>query len=477
MFPENFLWGAAIAANQAEGGFREGGKGESISDHLTRGSKASPRIYTEEIEESRIYPSHAGIDFYHRYPEDIRLLAGMSIKALRLSIAWSRIYPRGDEAKPNQDGLEYYHSVFEECRKYGIQPLVTLSHYELPYVLARDYGGWSNPELIGFFERFARTCFEEFREEVRLWITFNEINASIYPFGSYASLGLLPENHSEMHLPETDPMKAKTRFQALLHQFEASARAVIAAKEIDPKLQVGAMIAGMVHYPSSSRPEDVLKAQKTMQKDDFFCLDVMIRGFFPGYMKKWLAENGIELSWSDEETIRKGTADFIAISYYSTDTVGTGEETTGGNISIGLKNPFLKTSEWGWQIDPDGLRWFLNELYDRYRKPIYVVENGLGAVDQVEEDGRIHDPYRIAYLKEHVRALGQAIEDGVDVQGYMPWGAIDLISASTGEMEKRYGMIYVDLDSEGNGTMNRSRKDSYDWYRNCVQSNGRNLGE
>lgn len=479
-FPERFFWGGATAANQCEGGFDVGGKGDSTADHLTKGSKTEPRIFTRTWNSELFYPSHEAIDFYHRYREDIAMFAEMGFKMYRMSINWTRIFPNGDEEKPNQEGLDFYRSVFEECRKYGIEPLVTLSHYEMPYHLAEAYGGWRNRKCVDFFVRYAKTVFSEYKGLVRYWLTFNEINASVHYFGAFMSGGILPEGETfQMHMPESSHVQEVERFQALHHQFIASARAVEVAHETDSKNQVGCMLAGMIHYPYSCHPDDMLLAQQKMQLDNYFCGDVMVRGRYPYFAERFFAEHDIEIRQEegDSAQLQRGKTDFISFSYYSTSAVSHEKEleTTKGNIAAGVANPYLQTSEWGWQIDPVGLRWYLNELYGRYGVPLMVVENGLGAVDQVEYDGSIHDPYRIDYMREHIKAMKEAIGDGVDLRAYTPWGCIDLVSASTGEMKKRYGMIYVDRDSDGNGTLQRRKKDSFYWYKKVIASNGDDL--
>lgn len=479
-FPKDFYWGGATAANQAEGGYKEGGKGDSTADHLTGGSRKQDRYYTKEIDPAREYPSHEAIDFYHRYKEDIALFKEMGFKMYRMSINWTRIFPRGDEKEPNQEGLDFYRKVFEECKKSGIEPLVTLSHYEMPFHLAEAYGGWRNEECIGFFTNYAKTVFNEYKGLVHYWLTFNEINAGVHFFGSYMSCGILPEQEiSKVHNKETSTRQVKERFLALHHQFLASAIAVKAAHEADPENKVGCMLAGMVHYPASCRPEDMLLAQQSMQRDCYYCGDVMVRGHYPKFAVRFWKELGIEMSLSatDKKILEEGCVDFISFSYYCTDILGTSDEIakTSGNITGGGKNPYLQASQWGWQIDPNGLRWFLNELYGRYELPLMVVENGLGAEDKVESDDQIHDEYRIAYLREHIRAMKEAVGDGVDLKAYTLWGCIDLISASTGEMKKRYGMIYVDKQDDGSGSMERKRKDSFYWYQKCIASNGEDL--
>lgn len=479
-FPKDFLWGGATAANQFEGGWNVDGKGESTSDHLTGGTQTSPRRFTKLIEEGTYYPSHEGIDFYHRYKEDIALFKEMGFKLFRMSINWTRIYPHGDESEPNQQGLAFYRSVFEECKKAGIEPLVTISHYEMPYYLCVHYGGWRNRKCIEFYLNYCRTLFTEYKGLVKYWLTFNEINCLTYPFGGYMGGGILPEEEGAMLLFGEDTQASKNeRFNALHHQFLASAQAVALGHSIDEQNMIGCMIAGACMYPYSCNPEDVIKAQQAMQMGNYFCGDVQVRGEYPPFAKRFFEENGIQLQMEpeDAEILKQGKVDYYTFSYYMSGCVSVDPDIqkSAGNVMMGLKNPYLKASSWGWQIDPKGLRYYLNDVYGRYSIPMMVVENGLGAVDVVEEDGSIHDHYRIDYMREHIKEMAEAIEDGVNLIGYTPWGCIDLVSASTGEMKKRYGFIYVDKDNDGNGSLNRSRKDSFYWYKQVIASNGSNL--
>ena len=483
-FPEGFLWGGAIAANQTEGGWREGGKGASVADHITAGTKTSPRRFTREFREGERYPSHEAVDFYHRYKEDIALMAEMGFKVLRLSIAWSRIFPRGDEEKPNQEGIEFYRKVFRECRKYGIEPLVTLSHYEMPYTLCEQYGGWTNRRTIDFFLNYCETVFRAYREEVHYWLTFNEMNTLVSRFGALLGGGILPEDGADLFgisragVPET-PGEKSLRFTALHHQFLASAQAVRMAHEINPGNKVGCMLSAAGVYPYTCNPDDVLEAQAQMNRSNWLCGDVCVRGGYPYFAKRFFAEQGAVIAKEngDDAILEAGKVDFLGFSYYSSRCATTDEAVrkSAGNMMLGAANPYLKESEWGWTIDPKGLRYLLNEIYGRYGIPLIVVENGLGAADEVGEDGRIHDAYRIAYLTEHIRQMREAIRDGVDLIGYTAWGCIDLVSASTGEMKKRYGFIYVDKNDAGEGTLRRMKKDSFTWYQRCIETNGESV--
>lgn len=480
-FPDNFFWGGATAANQCEGAWNVDGKGDSTADHLTTGSRTNPRKFVAEWDPNVIYPTYEAIDFYHHYKEDIALFAEMGFKMFRMSIAWTRIFPNGDDAEPNQAGLDFYRSVFEELNKYGIEPLVTLSHYEMPYHLAEKYDGWGDRRTIDFFMKYCETVFHEYRGLVKYWLTFNEINFLTLEGGGYWAGGITsngggygPEEPKE----ETNEQRS-TRFTALHHQFIASAKAVKLAHEIDSNYKVGCMIAGMCSYPFTPKPEDMLATQKQEQIRLLLCGDVQVKGQYPYFAEQYFNANHIELRTEegDAAILKEGCVDFFTFSYYSTGCVSTNPdaEITAGNLAFGVKNQYLETSEWGWQIDPVGLRYFLNLFYNRYKLPIMIVENGLGTFDKLEEDKTIHDPYRVEYLRRHIEEMKGAIHDGVNLIGYTAWGCIDIVSAGTGEMKKRYGMIYVDKDDEGNGTMERIRKDSFYWYKECIASNGRNL--
>ena len=486
-FPKNFLWGGATAANQCEGGWNEGGKGLADSDVKTAGSLTEPRYITyvdsdgrpgkavseydipanarKAVVEGFYYPYHEAIDFYHRYKEDIAMFAEMGFKVFRMSIAWTRIFPKGIEEEPNQAGLDFYRDVFLELKKYDIEPLVTIQHYDVPLYLEENLGGWKNRKLIDLFGRYTETIFKEYKGLVKYWLTFNEINSLIM------GKDILPEYPFE---------RIKDDFLLLHHQFVASARAVKRAHEIDPDFVMGCMIAGGPStYPLTCDPKDVAATQNRLQENIYYTGDVMVRGEYPYFAKRIWKEYGVELDITeqDREDLKNGTVDMITYSYYCTSCCTTHEvtETAGGNLNMGPKNPYLSYSEWGWSLDADGLRYSLNEYYGRYQVPIMVVENGLGAIDVLEEDGAVHDGYRIDYTRAHVKAMAQALEDGVDLRGYTPWGCIDLVSASTGEMKKRYGFIYVDKDNEGNGTLARYRKDSFYWYKKVIASNGEEL--
>ncbi len=475
-FPKNFVWGCAAAANQVEGGYDEGGKGLSIADVLSNGTHSSPRTISKETEEGLYYPNRIASDFYHHYKEDIELMAEMGFKAYRMSIAWTRIYPTGEEEEPNEEGLKFYQNVFAQLHKYHIEPIVTLSHYEMPLNLTNRYNGWASRKVIDLFVKYAKTVFEYYKDDVKYWLTFNEINCGCLPLGNYMSLGIRNEG-TRNFLDQVDDINL--RYQGLHHQFVASALAVIEGHKISKDFRIGNMIAMMPVYPLTPNPEDMLLYQKNWRELQYYCADVQVRGAYPYFAKKFWKDNGITLKIEkgDLEILKEGTVDFFSLSYYQTNCVTTDKSVamSSGNLLGGAKNPYLKSSEWGWQIDPDGLRFTLNELYSRYQIPMLVVENGLGAFDKLEEGNEVHDPYRIDYLKQHIIAMEQTIEDGVDLFGYTWWGWIDLTSASTGEMGKRYGFVYVDSDDYGNGTFNRYKKDSFYWYKKVIASNGENL--
>lgn len=465
-FPEGFLWGGAIAANQCEGAYNEDGKGLSIQDIMPKGiAGARTEVPTEENLKL------IGIDFYHRYKEDIKLFAEMGFRTFRLSIAWSRIFPNGDELEPNEKGLQFYDDVFDECKKYGIEPLVTISHYETPLHLAKAYDGWRNRKLIGFFENYVRTIFTRYKDKVKYWLTFNEINSVLH--APFMSGGIY-----------TDKSKLTTNdlYQAIHHELVASALAVKIGHEINPEFKIGNMMIAIPNYPLTPHPDDVIEVMMTDRHNLYFS-DVQVRGSYPKYLNKYFKDNNIKINMEPEdEEILKNTVDFISFSYYMSFCVSSDEEkkkAVAGNIIPGLPNPHLKASEWGWQIDPKGLRYVLNQLYDRYQKPLFIVENGLGAKDQliIDEEGNktVDDYYRIKYINDHLVQVGLAIEDGVDVMGYTPWGCIDLVSASTAELKKRYGFIYVDRNDDGSGTLERYKKKSFYWYKNVIETNGESL--
>ena len=467
-FPENFLWGGAVAANQLEGAYNEDGKGLSIQDVMPKGIRGS-RTAEPTPDNMKLI----GIDFYHRYKEDIALFAEMGFKVFRTSIAWSRIFPKGDETEPNEKGLQFYDDLFDECHKYGIEPLVTISHYETPLYLAEEYDGWVNRKMIGFYERYVRTIFTRYKEKVKYWLTFNEINSILHaPFLS-GGINTPAEKLSEQDL-----------YQAIHHEFVASALATKIGHEIMPDAKIGCMVLSMPTYPLTPSPDDVIQAMEDDHKNLCFA-DMHVRGKYPGYMKRYLKEKGIEIHFEPEdEEILKNTVDFVSFSYYMSTcaTADPQKQAKGtGNLLGGVPNPTLKASEWGWQIDPKGLRYVLNQFYDRYQIPLFIVENGLGAVDELvtDENGNltVYDDYRINYLRDHLLQVEEAIKDGVELMGYTTWGCIDVVSASTAELKKRYGFIYVDRHDDGSGSLNRYKKKSFDWYKNVIATHGESLHE
>lgn len=476
-FPEGFLWGGATAANQFEGGYDEGGKGLSGADVLTGGTHTTSRRITPVLDQNEYYPNHEGIDFYHRYKEDIKLFAEMGFKVFRLSIAWARIFPNGDDKEPNEEGLKFYDDVFKELKKYDIEPLVTISHYEAPFSLTKNYNGWADRRLVDFFYRYCEVIFNRYKDVVKYWLTFNEINCLTTPFGTFMGGAIMPKGNGELNNIQFDD--EQLRFQALHHQFIASAKAVKLGHEINKDFKIGCMVAYMCTYPLTCNPDDLLLAQEKDNMNNFLCSDVQVRGEYPGFAKRYFREHNINIIMeeNDDKILKEGCVDFYTFSYYSSNCVSAegNKDKSKGNVSTGLKNPYLKASAWDWQIDPKGLRWSLNNIYNRYRIPLMVVENGLGAADTIEEDGSINDDYRIEYLREHIKQMKEAIIDGVDLIAYTTWGCIDLVSAGTGEMKKRYGFIYVDKDNEGKGTLNRLKKKSFYWYKKVIATNGEEL--
>lgn len=475
-FKKDFLWGGATAANQCEGAWNVDGKGVSCADICTGGSYKQAKRITPELEEGTFYPSHDAIDFYHHYKEDIALFAEMGFKVFRFSIAWTRIFPTGEEAQPNEKGLQFYDNVIDECLKYHIEPLITISHYEVPFALTQKYNGWASREMIDIFVKYCEAIFTRYKGKVKYWLTFNEINGATGNFGAFLSQGILNEGTGDFMHQIDIPQQ---RFQGLHYQFVASAKAVKLAHEIDENYQVGCMQIYATSYPLTCNPDDVVLTQQKNHIMNWFCGDVQVRGYYPSYMTRFFKENGIEIKMEpgDLDILKEGCVDFYSFSYYmSVCHSADPEKTMGeGNLLGGVNNPYLKASDWGWQIDPKGLRYSLNEIYDRYQIPLMVVENGLGAYDKKEEDGTIRDDYRIDYLRQHIEQMKEAVEDGVDLMGYTPWGCIDLVSASTGEMAKRYGFIYVEKYDDGTGDYSRKKKMSFDWYRKVIATNGEDL--
>ncbi|HHL2559138.1 TPA: 6-phospho-beta-glucosidase [Yersinia enterocolitica] len=470
-FPDGFLWGGALAANQAEGACFEGGKGLTTVDMIPHGE---PRLAVKLGQEKRFtlrddefYPSHQAIDFYHRYKEDIALMAEMGFTVFRTSIAWSRIYPNGDELTPNAEGIAFYRDLFNECKKHNIEPLVTLCHFDVPMHLVTEYGSWRNRKMVEFFTRYARTCFEAFDGLVKYWLTFNEINILLHSPFSGAGLVFEPNENQE-----------QVKYQAAHHELLASALATKIAHEVNPENQVGCMLAGGNFYPRTCKPEDVWAALEK-DRENLFFIDVQARGAYPAYTKRLFREKGISIATQvGDDDILKYTVDFVSFSYYASRCASADmndHNSSAANIVKSLKNPHIQASEWGWGIDPLGLRITMNMMYDRYQKPLFLVENGLGAKDEINPQGEIEDDYRISYLREHIKAMAEAIDDGIPVIGYTSWGCIDLVSASTGEMSKRYGFVYVDRDDLGKGSLARKKKKSFYWYKKVIASNGADL--
>jgi 6-phospho-beta-glucosidase len=475
-FPKDFLWGGATSASQVEGGWNEDGKGLTQAEVTPRaeGRRANIAEATLESIQAAIddttdehYPKRRGVDFYHRYESDIALLAELGLKAFRLSIAWARIFPKGTEETPNEAGLAFYDKVFDLLNEYGIEPVVTLSHYEMPIHLTVEQNGWLDRRTIDNFTHFTEVVFNRYKGKVKYWMTFNEINTAQWGFHETGVV--------DAHLSEAEQLQV--RYQAVHHQFVASAIAVKQLHEIDPEATIGMMLARMQTYPLTPNPVDVRAAQLEDQLNLFFT-DVQVRGEYPEFMNRYFAEHDITIDFADgdEALLREGKVDYLSFSYYSSSTTSAeNSDVTDANMAMAGINPYLKASDWGWQMDPVGLRITLNVLWDRYRVPLFIVENGLGAVDELTADGQVHDDYRIDYLRDHVEQMKEAIKDGVNLIGYTMWAPIDIISFGTSEMSKRYGFIYVDQDDDGNGTLERYKKDSFYWYQKVIQTNGESL--
>lgn len=474
--PENFLWGGAVAAHQLEGGWNKGGKGMSVSDVMTGGAHGVLREITDGVVDGKFYPNHEAIDFYGHYKEDIALFAEMGFKCFRTSIGWTRIFPNGDEETPNEEGLQFYDDMFDELLKYNIEPVITLSHFEMPYHLAKEYGGWMNRKVIDFFVRFAETVMERYKNKVKYWMTFNEINNQ-----SNTAADIFGWTCSGVKFSEYENKQA-AMYQAVHHELLASALVVKKGHKINPDFQIGCMCSFVPFYPYSCDPDDIMIAAECMHERYFFA-DVHVRGHYPNYAKKEWERNGTapKMEPQDKAILAEGKVDYIGFSYYMTNAVKADVEkdtsdTMDGSSPYSIKNPYVKASDWGWQIDPVGLRYALVSLYERYEIPLFIVENGFGAIDVLEEDGSCNDDYRIAYLKAHIGEMEKAVDiDGVDLIGYTPWGCIDLVSFTTGELKKRYGFIYVDKNDDGTGTMARSKKLSFNWYKKVIASNGEDL--
>lgn len=470
--PNTFLWGGATAANQVEGGYQEGGRGLASMDVVPQGNDRLSYMLGNKsdlsFKEGRHYPALNAVDFYHHYKEDIRLMAEMGFKVFRMSISWSRIFPKGDEEEPNEEGLQFYENVFQELKKYHIEPLVTICHYDFPLHLVTEYGGFKNRKLIEFYKRYVTVLFKRYKGLVRYWLTFNEINVSV----------ILPYLAAGVVIDQEENRDVQV-YQAAHHLLVASAWAVKIGHEIDPENQIGNMVCAGEWYPYTCAPADIFQAI-TNNRRLYFFTDVQARGTYPSYGIKELERKGVEIPFAenDKEILRDNTVDFLAFSYYATHVVSADEKINAdiaGNPLATLVNPYLGPVKYKRQDDPMGLRITLNTLYDRYQKPLFIVENGTGAVDELK-DGTVEDDYRIEYFREHIKALKDAVLlDGVELLGYTSWGCIDLISASSGQMSKRYGFIYVDLDDEGKGTYARYPKKSFYWYKKVIASNGEDL--
>lgn len=473
--PKDFLWGGAVAAHQVEGAWNKDGKGISIADVLSGGSHGVDRLMTDGVQAGLRYPNHEGVDFYSHYKEDVALFAEMGFKCFRTSIAWTRIFPNGDEAEPNEKGLQFYDDLFDELLKYGIEPVITLSHFEMPFHLVQQYGGWKNRKVVDFFIKFSEVVLKRYQHKVKYWMTFNEINNQRnwqYPLFGYCCSGVV-------FTQEANP--EETMYQVFHHQFVASAKVVKLARSINPQFKMGCMIAMVPLYPHSCHPDDVMYSAVAMRERYLFG-DVQMRGAYPSYILKEWERRGfvIHMEDGDLEALRQGCTDYMGLSYYMSNAVSAHNPTEDkkglSGFAGSVPNPHVRASDWGWQIDPVGLRYALSTLYERYQKPLFIVENGFGAIDKIAADGLIHDDYRIDYLKAHIEQMKKAVfEDGVELMGYTPWGCLDCVSFTTGEYSKRYGFIHVDKNDDGTGSMARSRKKSFGWYQQVIASNGATL--
>lgn len=471
-FKENFLWGGAVAACQIEGAYDVDGRGLSTSDihaydpHMDRahiekeGGGTLASIQAAMSDTTSYFPKRHGIDFYHTYKEDLALLQELGLKAFRTSISWSRIFPNGDEETPNEKGLEFYDHLIGEIIQCGMEPIITMSHYDIPLYLVTEYGGFANRKMIDFFVKYAKVLLERYKGKVKYWIVCNQVN--LVPTVQFGSLGLYDDQAENME---------ELMYQAVHNQFVAGAKVVELGKTIDPEAYLGTMVADGTFYPATCDPKDVVL---TMQKNrmQYYFTDVQLRGEYPVYALRYFEENNIHLQMEegDEELLKNNPMQFLAISYYSSKVVDHNKNTI--KAFDGSQNPYLEPTPWEWRADPLGFYNCLSQYWDRYQVPIMIAENGLGALDTVEEDGSIHDEYRIDYLRKHIEQLKECVKDGVDILAYLSWGPIDIVSSSSAEMSKRYGYIYVDLDDLGQGSGKRLKKDSFYWYQKVIQSNG-----
>ncbi|OHY49580.1 6-phospho-beta-glucosidase [Lacticaseibacillus paracasei] len=474
-FPKGFLWGGAVAAHQFEGGWQAGGKGVSIADVMTAGDNETKRRITDGVQSGENYPNHDAIDYYHRYHEDDQLFADLGLNCFRTSIAWTRIFPNGDEEQPNEAGLKFYDDVFDDLLSHQIEPVITLSHFEMPYHLVKKYGGWRSRKVIDFFVKFATVVFDRYKDKVKYWMTFNEINNQVGMMNEWS----LFTNSGLLIKPDED--KEAVMFQAAHYEAVASALAVQIGHRINPDFQIGCMVAMGPVYPATPNPNDVFKAERTMQTN-YYLADVQVKGKYPAFLDRYFDRHAfnLDITLEDRDVLLAGKVDYIGFSYYASHVTEASQDEPTDFITMGhnreVKNSTLQRSDWGWEIDPVGLRYALNWFSDRYEVPLFIVENGFGAFDKINQDGHIQDDYRIDYLRQHINQMRLAFEvDGVKLMGYTPWGIIDLVSAGTGQMEKRYGVIYVDKDDQGKGTLARSKKASFDWFQKVIRSNGDDL--
>lgn len=464
--PKNFLWGSASAAYQVEGAWDADGKSPSVWDNYVKLPGTTFRGTTGDI----------AVDHYHRYKEDVGLMAEMGLKAYRFSIAWTRILPEG-RGPVNEEGIQFYSELIDELLKHHIEPLITLYHWDLPQCLMDEYGGWESRKIIDDFNEYASVLFERFGDRVKYWISLNEQN--IFVSMGY-QLGVHPPGVQD------DERMYQVNHIANL----ANAKVVNTFHEMVPNGMIGPSFAYSPIYAKDSNPTNVLAAERAKEMQSHFWMDIYLKGRYPKFALDNLAKQGISIDIQDGDMalIASAKPDFLGINYYQSNTiaynpingVGRGEmNTTGEKGSSGesgvpglykrIENPFVERTNWDWEIDPTGLQIAIQRISSRYDIPVLITENGLGEYDQVAEDGHIHDDYRIDYLSQHVAAINDAIQDGASVLGYCTWSFTDLLSWLNG-YQKRYGFVYVDKHEVEEGTLERKPKDSFYWYKALIKA-------
>lgn len=471
-FPDGFLWGAATSAYQVEGAALEDGKKKSQQDILN----IKPGLCDASV----------ASDHYHRYKEDVALMKELGMNCYRFSIAWARIFPDGvGEANPK--GVAFYHNLIDELLANGITPIPTLYHYDMPMTLVEKYDGWISRQSVADYEYYAKFVISEYGPKVKYWLTINEQSIIVQ---YWTQKCLIPEQYLN------DP---QIKYQINHHMNLAHAISCKLVHELVPGGQVGAAIGYSPIYPLSCKSEDNMAAQNANDLRNYFYTDVYFQGHYNKAAFCYLEKNGLapRMEPGDEALFKEGYSDFLALNYYSSDTATMppkdakrrmsgynptgikgqmeGFETQPGFYML-AQNPTLETTDWDWTIDPMGLQYILRDLYTRYNKPLMITENGMGAYDKMDEDGKIHDEYRISYLKEHIKAMKHAMNEGVEVISYNPWSFIDLISTSNG-FKKRYGFVYVNRTDDDLKDLNRYKKESFYWYQKVIKSNGTILDE